>query len=151
LTNLLIFLKAPVSLEGVKKLLQFSIQTLSFFKMKLSPISLARFTLFVGFCSLDTVISTVQPDATDMYFTLDEFHVVQASALQTITVLDSFECLVFCMKNKQCVSVNFAVNSGSDQRFLCQLLTYGSADEKGRKPQHSSEYHHYEKVNHLPG
>ena len=48
-------------------------------------------------------------------------HVLLGHAMDTVTVVDEFECQLKCIENKSCKSVNVHPVGNSAQRCICEL------------------------------
>ena len=73
-------------------------------------------------------------------FSVDEFHYLKVPSVETSTAYDDFECILKCMRNPMCFSVNLAAFKGVDGKFWCELLSsdkYRNRTEyKGNKSSH---------------
>ena len=54
-------------------------------------------------------------------------------AMDTVTVVDEFECQLKCIENKSCKSVNVHPDGNNAQRRICELKQQNQTDEARRK------------------
>ena len=59
-------------------------------------------------------------DKTFIFFLLSD-HVLLGHAMDTVTVVDEFECQLKCMENNSCASVNVHPVVNNAQRRICEL------------------------------
>jgi len=64
-----------------------------------------------------------------IFFLLSD-HVLLGHAMDTVTVVDEFECQLKCIENKSCKSVNVHPDGNNAQRRICEL----NNETRQRKP-----------------
>ena len=71
---------------------------------------------------------------------MDEFHYLKVSTVGTSTADDDFDCVLKCIRNPLCFSVNLATLKGADGKLWCELLSsdkYRNLSEyKGNETSH---------------
>lgn len=76
------------------------------------------------------------------YFNNHSFHVLDVLAIENKQVFDSLQCLLGCVRNPDCFSINLAVNRNESGRFTCKLLPSDKYNlSLSFKP--SQFYHHF--------
>lgn len=110
-----------------------------------------KFTSIVIFCiSLIVVLSKEktlsQRGATKRFqyaiFQDNLFYALDGKRIETAYVETRKHCLLKCVKNRQCFSINIGVNSRHDGKVLCELLSSDKYSSSGSFQQ-SSAFHHY--------
>lgn len=110
----------------------------------------SKFTSTVIFCiSYIVVLSeerTFQRGTTKRFqyaiFQDNLFHFLDGKRIETAYVETRKHCLLKCVKNRQCFSINTGVNSRHDGKVLCELLSSDKYSSSGSFQQ-SSAFHHY--------
>ena len=56
------------------------------------------------------------------YFNEHLFHALGVLMIDSKEVFDAWQCLLECIRNPHCFSINIAVDDNKDRRFTCDLL-----------------------------
>ena len=56
-------------------------------------------------------------------FSVGDCHYLKVPSVETSTAYDDFECILKCMRNPMCFSVNLAAFKGADGKLWCELLS----------------------------
>ncbi|KAL9953687.1 hypothetical protein ACROYT_G041140 [Oculina patagonica] len=78
-------------------------------------------------CLLKTIIlpsedTTFRQTFRQSLFSVDEFHYLRVSRVGTFTAYDDFDCILKCLRDPLCFSVNLAASKGADGKLWCELL-----------------------------
>ena len=75
-------------------------------------------------------------------FSKDELHHLNVTQVGKLTVSDLLDCIVECLKNALCLSINMAAFKGAEGKLWCELLSSDKyRDMKNYKGNMSS--HHF--------
>ena len=75
-------------------------------------------------------------------FSKDELHHLNVTRVGKLTVSDLLDCIVECLKNALCLSINMAAFKGAEGKLWCELLSSDKyRDMKNYKENMSS--HHF--------
>ena len=74
-------------------------------------------------------------------FSKDELHHLNVTQVGKLTVSDLLDCIVECLKNSLCLSINMAAFKGAEGKLWCELLSSDKyRDIKNYKGNMSSHY-----------
>lgn len=88
----------------------------------------------------------VESHAVSSLFTKFHGFKVEGDIIQTIAVQNIFQCCWRCERRPSCLSMNIAVQLGTDGRYECQMLTNWTANKYSGLMKESKDYHHYTRL-----
>ena len=101
-------------------------------------------TLLIGLCLSKTVSTDPQTSKQHM-FTKYEFHYLNVPRVGTFTAHDDFQCILECLKNPLCLSVNIEASRRPDEKLWCELLS-SDIHRNAKDYTENKRFHHFSKL-----